>query len=219
MPVKARLLIVCCLVEGIGVRAAVRTADVSKNTVTKLMIDAGKACTTFQDPELRDLPCHRGCISDLLLKMISASFFGLRGCIVCSKGLHPTGADAVEAAERCVGMGKGVELRWAVAGRSRTSLPEQGIWDVSWRRIQVDEIWSFIDANEKNVVCAKSAHPEAGNVRTWAAICTDTKLVPSWRAGDRSGETAIEFLDDLRPRAGDSGAANQRRPQVVLGSR
>ena len=123
--VKTRKLIIRCLVEGQSIRATARTAEVSKNTVTKLMIDAGKACADYQDGVLRDLPC---------------------------------------------------------------------------RRIQVDEIWSFIYAKQKNVARARSAPPEAADVWTWTAICADTKLVPSWRVGDRSGVTAIEFMDDLRPR-------------------
>ena len=47
---------------------------------------------------------------------------------------------------------------------------------------------------------AKSAPAEAGDVWTWVAIDADTKLVPSWRVGDRSGATAIDLMDDLRPR-------------------
>ena len=125
LPLNTRKLILRCLVEGQGVRATARTADVSKNTVVKLLIDAGKACAAYQDRALRNLSC---------------------------------------------------------------------------RRIQVDEIWSFIYAKEKNVPRARSAPPEAGDVWTWTAICADTKLVPSWRVGDRSGATAIEFMDDLRGR-------------------
>ena len=122
---KTRKLIIRCLVEGQSIRATARTADVSKNTVAKLMIDAGKACADYQDKVLRDLPCER---------------------------------------------------------------------------IQVDEIWAFIYAKEKNVARAKAAPADAGDVWTWTAICADTKIVPSWRVGDRSGETAIDFMDDLRSR-------------------
>ena len=45
---------------------------------------------------------------------------------------------------------------------------------------------------------AKAAPPEAGNVWTWTAIDAETKLVPSWRVDDRSGLTAIDFMDELR---------------------
>ena len=39
-----------------------------------------------------------------------------------------------------------------------------------------------------------------GDVWTWTAICADTKIVPSWRIGDRTSATAIDFLDDLYSR-------------------
>ena len=68
------------------------------------------------------------------------------------------------------------------------------------QRIQVDEAWSFIYAKEKNVPIAKSAPPEAGDVWTWTAFCADTKLVPSWRVGDRSAATALDLMDDLAGR-------------------
>lgn len=41
LDIPTRKLIIRCLVEGQSIRATARTADVSKNTVTKLMIDAG----------------------------------------------------------------------------------------------------------------------------------------------------------------------------------
>ena len=46
---KTRKLIIWCLVEGQSIRAAARTADVSKNTVAKLLMDAGKTCAAYQD--------------------------------------------------------------------------------------------------------------------------------------------------------------------------
>ena len=56
---KTRTLILRCLVEGNSIRSTARLADVSKNTVNKLLIDAGKACSEYQDRVLRDLPCQR----------------------------------------------------------------------------------------------------------------------------------------------------------------
>ena len=125
LPRHKRTLALQCLIEGMSVRAAARTAGVSKNTVVKLLADAGKVCAAYQDTVMRDLPC---------------------------------------------------------------------------KRVQADEIWSFVYAKEKNVPRAKSAPPEAGDVWTWVAMCADTKLVPTWRIGDRSGMTAIDLMDNLRAR-------------------
>ena len=44
---KTRALIIRLLVEGNSIRATSRIADVSKNTVNKLLIDAGKACSKY----------------------------------------------------------------------------------------------------------------------------------------------------------------------------
>ena len=53
---------------------------------------------------------------------------------------------------------------------------------------------------QRNVRFAKKAPDTAGDVWTWVAICADTKLVPSWLVGDRSGDTAIRFVCDLSGR-------------------
>ncbi len=47
---------------------------------------------------------------------------------------------------------------------------------------------------------AKAAPAEAGDVWTWVAMDADTKLVPSWRVGDRSGDAAVDLMDDLHAR-------------------
>jgi IS1 family transposase len=66
------------------------------------------------------------------------------------------------------------------------------------KRLQLDEIWSFIYSKAKNVPDDKIG--EAGDVWTWVAIDADTKLVPSWRIGGRDGEIAREFVSDLASR-------------------
>src|SRR5437764_5197544 len=125
LPIAKRADILNLLVEGNSLRAASSIADVSINTVYKLAIDAGEACSVYQDQAFQNLPC---------------------------------------------------------------------------KRLQLDEIWSFVYAKQRNVMLAKKAPETAGDVWTWVAICADTKLVPSWRVGDRSGATAIEFVCDLSKR-------------------
>ncbi len=59
LPLKRRAQILGMLVEGSSLRAASRLADVSINTVTKLLVDVGSACEQYQDRALRDLKCKR----------------------------------------------------------------------------------------------------------------------------------------------------------------
>ena len=47
------------LIEGLSLRATSRLADVSINTVTKLLVDVGSASAEYQDKSLRNLKCKR----------------------------------------------------------------------------------------------------------------------------------------------------------------
>jgi IS1 family transposase len=59
LPAQTRAQILHCLVEGNSIRGTARLTGASKNTVTKLLIDAGRVCAAYQDAALRDLPCTR----------------------------------------------------------------------------------------------------------------------------------------------------------------
>jgi len=65
------------------------------------------------------------------------------------------------------------------------------------KAVQVDEIYSFVYAREKNT---PEGMKNVGTVWTWVAICADTKLVPCWTVGGRDAETAHDFIADLAPR-------------------
>ena len=58
LPAAKRTAVVRCLVEGNSIRATVRITGVAKNTVVKLLVDLGDACSGYQDRTLRDLPCR-----------------------------------------------------------------------------------------------------------------------------------------------------------------
>lgn len=68
------------------------------------------------------------------------------------------------------------------------------------KRLQVDEIWSFIHCKQRNVAEAKAAPSQAGDIWTWTAIDADTKLIPSWLVGSRDGDAAKVFISDLADR-------------------
>jgi IS1 family transposase len=86
------------------------------------------------------------------------------------------------------------------AAKACLDYQDRTLRNLKCRRVQLDEIWSFVYAKQKNVSRAKAAPIDAGDVWTWVAIDSETKLVPSWRIGDRSAETAIAFVDDLAKR-------------------
>lgn len=59
LPIEKRAQILHLLVEGNSMRAASRIADVSINTVTKLLVDSGTACLAFQDEAIRNINSKR----------------------------------------------------------------------------------------------------------------------------------------------------------------
>jgi IS1 family transposase len=120
---RARILHLLC--EGMSIRAITRLTGASKNTVAKLLVDAGKACAAYHDANVRDVKASR---------------------------------------------------------------------------VQVDEIWSFTYAKQKNVATAKAAPEEAGDTWTWTALDADSKLIVSYLVGGRDAEYAMWFMDDLRDR-------------------
>jgi IS1 family transposase len=86
------------------------------------------------------------------------------------------------------------------AGEACLKLHDETVRNVTASRVQCDEIWSFCYAKEKNVAAAKAAPDGAGDVWTWTGIDADSKLIVSYFVGDRSGQSAIAMMDDLRSR-------------------
>jgi IS1 family transposase len=125
LPVAKRAQILGMMVEGVSIRAISRMTNASKNTIVKLLADAGNACSEYQDRTLVNLPC---------------------------------------------------------------------------KRLQADEIWSFVYAKQKNVPEEKRGQFGYGDVWTWTALCADTKLVPSWYVGTRDADAAYRFMSDLASR-------------------
>src|ERR1035437_9578951 len=119
---EKRARIVAALVEGCSIRSIVRMTGASKNTIAKLLVELGAACTDYLDKTLVNL---------------------------------------------------------------------------NSKRIQCDEIWSFVGAKDKNVPDARKDEYGIGSVWTWVAIDSDSKLVCSWLVGKRDPGCATEFIQDL----------------------
>jgi IS1 family transposase len=68
------------------------------------------------------------------------------------------------------------------------------------KRIQCDEIWSFVGQKEKTLPKEQRGRSDAGDIWTWTAIDADTKLMVSWLIGKRNPDCAKIFIRDLAKR-------------------
>lgn len=85
------------------------------------------------------------------------------------------------------------------AGQACAEHQDRAFRELPCKRIQLDEIWAFVGAKEKNASPEQKAHG-FGDIWTWTAICADTKLIPSWLVGSRDAEAANQFVSDLASR-------------------
>lgn len=122
---EKRVQVLASLVEGNSIRSTSRMTGVARNSVTKLLIDAGIACAEYQDKTLKNLTC---------------------------------------------------------------------------KKIQCDEIWSFCYAKQANVPKDKKNQFGFGDVWTWVALDPDSKLVVSWLVGLRNANWAKVFMKDVAKR-------------------
>ena len=85
------------------------------------------------------------------------------------------------------------------AGKACSEYQDRAMHGLTCKRIQVDEIWAFCYAKQRNVPEEKKGLG-IGDIWTWVAIDADTKLVPSWWVGNRDAENARALLTDLAGR-------------------
>src|SRR5580704_9518446 len=85
-------------------------------------------------------------------------------------------------------------------GRACLEYQDKTLRNLTSKRIECDEIWSFCYAKDKNVPDDKKGIFGFGDVWTWVAIDPDTKLVASFAVGTRGAQTAKNFVDDLASR-------------------
>jgi IS1 family transposase len=84
-------------------------------------------------------------------------------------------------------------------GRACSEYQDKTLRNLSCKRVQCDEIWSFVGAKEKNASDEKKAQGW-GDIWTWIAIDPQTKLIPCWFVGERHAGAAYHFMNDLAER-------------------
>ena len=88
------------------------------------------------------------------------------------------------------------------AGEACLHYHDQAVRGVRAKRVQTDEIWTYTYCKEATLAHRQVQRPppHAGDTWTWIAIDADSKLLITWRIGQRDFRTAHDFMHDLRSR-------------------
>lgn len=108
--------------------------------------------------------------------------------------------NSLRAITRMTGVHRTTTMKLLVElGEACSAYQDRVFRNLSCKRIQCDEIWSFCGAKEKNVTAEQKAKGW-GDVWTWVAMDADTKLIPTWFIGTRDAGAAYHFMHDLADR-------------------
>lgn len=108
--------------------------------------------------------------------------------------------NSINATCRMLGVGKHTVLRLLEdAGMVCAKFHDRYVRNLRVRRLQCDEIWSFVGAKAKNVKPERELEGW-GDVWTWTAIDADTKLCVGYLVGGRDSGWAYEFMQDCAER-------------------
>jgi len=106
---------------------------------------------------------------------------------------------SIRAIERMTGIHRDTIMRLGVrVGKGCASMMDASMRNLPCTRLEMDEIWGYIGKKENHRM--RGDNPELGSVWTWCVIDADTKLVPTFKVGNRSRETAHEFVQDVASR-------------------
>lgn len=128
---------------------------------------------------------------------------------------------SIRATVRITGVCKKAVMRLLVdAGNVCADYQDKMLRNLKTRRIQADEVWSWIACKKANVTPdIMKKNPHAGDVWLWVALDADSKLVISHIVGSRTPPTAYEFMADVASRIKFDDDANpygeRRRVQVT----
>jgi IS1 family transposase len=108
---------------------------------------------------------------------------------------------SIRATCRMTGVAKGTVLKLlADVGDACGSFHFMNVGGIRCKRVQLDEIWSFCYAKDRNVPEEMRGEYGVGSMWTWVGIDPDSKLVISWLLGNRDDLHASSFVQDLRAR-------------------
>src|ERR1700730_14712143 len=108
---------------------------------------------------------------------------------------------SIRATVRMTGVAKNTIVKLlAEVAEVCSAYQDKTLRNLSCKRVQCDEIWSFCYAKDKNIPQERQGEFGVGSVWTWMALDADTKLIVSWMVGDPDAGSAHQFMKDLAGR-------------------
>jgi IS1 family transposase len=113
---------------------------------------------------------------------------------------------SIRSIERMTGINRNTIMTLGVrVGNGCAKLLDAKMRNLSCHFLQFDELWGFIGKKQKHIM--EDDDPTKGDVWTWCAIDSETKLVPAFKVGKRDAITANAFVSDVASRL-------RNRPQI-----
>lgn len=108
--------------------------------------------------------------------------------------------NSIRSTERMTNVHRDTVMRLLVeVGNGCATIMDQEMRDLSCRRIQVDEIWAYVQKKQRWVT-PQDDRRRVGDMWTFVALDPETKLVPTYRVGKRTAPVARAFMQDLSER-------------------
>ncbi len=107
---------------------------------------------------------------------------------------------SIRATERITDTHRDTVMRLMVkVGQGCANLMDEELRNLSCKRIEVDEVWSFVYKKQRHLT-NKDDPQKRGDIWTFVALDSDTKLIPAFKVGKRTKKTTNEFVFDLASR-------------------
>lgn len=108
---------------------------------------------------------------------------------------------SIRSTTRITGVAKNtIQKLTADVGEACLAYQDKVFQRLTVARAQVDEIWCFCYAKDKNLPDRMRDDPSVGSIWTWTCMDAQTKLIFSWRLGTRDASVGQAFMDDIASR-------------------
>jgi IS1 family transposase len=109
--------------------------------------------------------------------------------------------NSIRATSRLTGASKNtIQKLQADLGVACSLFQDEIFVNLKCRRLQMDEVWAFILAKDRNLPKDKKGKVGFGSVWTWTCLDPESRAIIGWFVGDRSYASAYHFVRDIEAR-------------------